>query len=172
MAAHLIRWLTPADAAPYRALWLNALEEYPASFLASAETARQRSVDDIAKGLAKRHCAGLFDEGGALQGFAAIAFTLDNPKLSHYAKFGAIYVSAAARGKGGGKALLQWLTDEARARNVMMLEIGANAENTNAVRLYERLGFTPFGLRPNALHIDGRYCDEILLSMHLTGKPA
>lgn len=51
-----------------------------------------------------------------------------------------VYVRAAWRGKGIGAALVTALTDEAR-KNFACVRL--RAENPDAARLYERLGFVP-----------------------------
>jgi RimJ/RimL family protein N-acetyltransferase len=46
------------------------------------------------------------------------------------------------------------------------LELGVYRHNTRALRLYERLGFRPFAVRPGAAHVDGRAWTS--LEMELT----
>jgi ribosomal protein S18 acetylase RimI-like enzyme len=53
-----------------------------------------------------------------------------------------LYVRAAARGSGLGRALTLAAFDRARARGCRRVELDVNTENEPALRLYESLGFT------------------------------
>ena len=58
------------------------------------------------------------------------------------ARFGRLCVRASARGRGIASALLRAAEAEARAAGAV--RIGMHAQ-TDALRLYERAGYTPFG---------------------------
>jgi predicted GNAT family N-acyltransferase len=60
------------------------------------------------------------------------------------AKFGRLCVRAGARGRGIGAALLEAAEREARAAGAV--RIGMHAQ-TDALGLYERAGYTPYGER-------------------------
>jgi predicted GNAT family N-acyltransferase len=60
------------------------------------------------------------------------------------AKFARLCVRAGARGRGIGAALLAVAEQEARAAGAV--RIGMHAQ-TDALRLYERAGYTPYGDR-------------------------
>jgi GNAT superfamily N-acetyltransferase len=53
-----------------------------------------------------------------------------------------LYVRDAARGTGLGKALLEACFARARARGCRRIELDVNEQNTNAIALYERNGFS------------------------------
>ena len=53
-----------------------------------------------------------------------------------------IYVEESCRGQGLGTLLLDAAEDEAKKRGIPALYIHAEADNTGAVRLYERFGFS------------------------------
>ncbi|MEJ0044952.1 MAG: N-acetyltransferase family protein [Rhodospirillales bacterium] len=58
-----------------------------------------------------------------------------------------IYVDAAARGQGVGKALLTRLCDEADRAGLWTLQAGIFPENVASVRLHEACGFRVVGRR-------------------------
>ena len=65
-----------------------------------------------------------------------------------YGEVKAMFTSALARGQGVATALLHQLEDHARAQELTALKLETGEELTQAVRLYERHGFTrcgPFG---------------------------
>ncbi|HQR80256.1 MAG TPA: ribosomal protein S18-alanine N-acetyltransferase, partial [Actinomycetota bacterium] len=57
-------------------------------------------------------------------------------------------VSAAARGQGLGRQLLDHLVDEAKARGCRRLHLEVRADNAEAIRLYESAGFGLVRRRP------------------------
>ena len=71
-----------------------------------------------------------------------------------------LFVDAAARGAGLGRALLEATLDRARARGCRRIELDVNESNDPAVRLYGSFGFSatanPYGARDlyMRLHLD------------------
>lgn len=53
-----------------------------------------------------------------------------------------LYVSAAARGRGVGRALVEFAFERARARGAARIELDTNETNATAIALYESLGFS------------------------------
>ena len=58
-----------------------------------------------------------------------------------------IAVAESARGQGLGRTIMQALISEARKRGARLIFLEVRADNPGAQRLYERLGFTPVGVR-------------------------
>jgi RimJ/RimL family protein N-acetyltransferase len=75
------------------------------------------------------------------------------------------------RGKGIGAALLQSLIAWAEANPIIeKLGLSVYANNENAIRLYEKLGFVVEGRRPRELKIGpGCYADDILMYRFVCG---
>jgi ribosomal protein S18 acetylase RimI-like enzyme len=57
----------------------------------------------------------------------------------------ALWVSASARGRGVGEALVSALQAEAHSRGLSRLVLDVAHANRAAIRLYARMGFTPTG---------------------------
>lgn len=53
-----------------------------------------------------------------------------------------VALDASHRGKGWGRLLMQRAEEEARARGLRRIGLGVDAVNTDAIALYERLGYT------------------------------
>lgn len=85
-----------------------------------------------------------------------------------------MWVEPAARGRGVGELLVRTVLDEAERRGVRRVTLDVAHENTPAIRLYERLGFTPTG-RTGVLDWDPSITElemEYLLRRHETnGSP-
>lgn len=62
-------------------------------------------------------------------------------KPAHFVRFGSIAAAAAQRGRGTGTALMQAVTDWARAAGASEVCLNVFEFNGGAVRLYERLGY-------------------------------
>ena len=71
------------------------------------------------------------------------------------------------RGKGVGKALVEQLMKHAKEKfkiEILHLEV---YEGNPAKRLYERLGFTPFGCQTRFIKEDGKYIAKIFMQKKL-----
>jgi len=71
----------------------------------------------------------------------------------------AVYVDAAATGRGIGRALYAELIDRAAAAGVHLLVAGVAEPNPASTRLHERMGFTRVGTMSEVGHKHGRYRD-------------
>lgn len=88
------------------------------------------------------------------------------PKLAHQCLF-AIIVDERRRNQGIGSKLLSELLALAKERfGLEMLHLEVYRGNP-AIRLYERFGFTEYGVHPRFLKDDGLYLDKILMQKQL-----
>jgi ribosomal-protein-alanine N-acetyltransferase len=51
------------------------------------------------------------------------------------------------------------------------MEVAIRPENHASLRVVEKLGFRPEGLRPNYLHIDGEWRDHLLFALNADEVP-
>jgi ribosomal-protein-alanine N-acetyltransferase len=77
-----------------------------------------------------------------------------------------VAVAREAQGRGIGATLLEALASRARDRGVSVLHLEVRADNTAALRLYERHGFVADGRRRDYY---GRGRDAVLMSRRLAG---
>ncbi|MDO4492974.1 MAG: GNAT family N-acetyltransferase [Clostridia bacterium] len=107
--------------------------------------------------------------GGKIAGTAGIAPAGRGIKMKHRASFG-IAVERAYWGLGIGRALTEACIACAKAAGYGRIELEVMEENTAAVRLYESLGFEPFGRDPGAFVTkDGRAQPVVWMRLPLTG---
>jgi ribosomal protein S18 acetylase RimI-like enzyme len=167
----LVRRLTPADSPAYRALRLAGLREAPAAFGSSYEEEKDHPLAVFEDWLAVKPDRGPFGafDSDALVGIASLGReTLK--KLSHKAFIWGMYVAPHARRKGTGRALLLEALAFARSvPEVRQVNLSVNANNPEAVRLYQAVGFKEFGREPGAMLVDDKLHDEI--HMYLRVKP-
>jgi phosphinothricin acetyltransferase len=80
-----------------------------------------------------------------------------------------IYVAAAARGRGVGRALLEALIESSEAAGIWTLQAGIQAENAASLALHERHGFRRVGVRERlGRDPSGRWRDVVLLERRST----
>jgi RimJ/RimL family protein N-acetyltransferase len=74
-------------------------------------------------------------------------------------------VVPAWRARGVGSRLIEAALGLARERCFVRIELEVYADNHPAIALYKKFGFVREGVRRDAIAIDGRYCDSILLAI-------
>lgn len=76
-------------------------------------------------------------------------------------------VSAAYRGIGIGRRLIEAAVDGASKSGLERVELSVYASNGPAVALYEKAGFKREGVKLKARFLDGRYDDVIQMALFL-----
>ena len=86
-----------------------------------------------------------------------------HPQRSHAGEFG-MSVAKAWRGKGIGAQLLEHLMQWARSQRLRRMELSVFSNNLAALALCERTGFLREGVQRDAVEVDGRYVDIVLMA--------
>jgi RimJ/RimL family protein N-acetyltransferase len=154
----MVRRLTPDDAETVRAIRLEGLKLHPEAFSRDYEQDAKLGLDEWRSRLSSRAWFGGFVDD-TLSGVAAFGIG-DSSKTAHTGSLGGMYVREAARGTGLAGAIIKAVLDHALGQ-VEQLELTVNAENTRALKFYERHGFRIVGRMPHALRVDGRDYDEL-----------
>ena len=102
------------------------------------------------------------DVDGAACGWAALSPVSDRCAYSGVAEV-SVYVAAAVRGRGVGRALLGALLQSADAGDIWTVQAGIFPENTASVHLHEACGFRLVGVRERIGSLNGRWRDVLLL---------
>ena len=100
-------------------------------------------------------------EGDQVLGWAALAPTSRRKCYAGVAEV-SIYVAAAARGRGVGKALLLKVIEISEANGFWTLQGGTFPENTASLRLQEACGFRTVGRRERVGKLNGVWRDTII----------
>jgi phosphinothricin acetyltransferase len=74
-----------------------------------------------------------------------------------------VYVAAAARGRGIGRALLEALIESTEEAGIWTIQTSVFPENEATLRLHERAGFRVVGRRERIGQLDGSWRDTMLL---------
>jgi len=169
MAKHIdIRQLTPSDAAAYRELRLASLRDFQFAHGPDYEEALGKSLAWHAERLARPdyHWFGAFDRE-VLVGAICLRAN-EGRRLRHVASLNSLMVGREQQRAGIGRLLTAHLIAFARSLgHIRQITLVVNEDNAPARRLYDSLGFQQFGLQPDAIFHEGRYCatQHLLLSL-------
>jgi ribosomal protein S18 acetylase RimI-like enzyme len=152
-----VRPLREDEAALYRDIRLEGLRLHPESFGAAFE---QESLEPLPFFAARVAAAGVFGgfRDGQLLGVAGF-MRETGLKRAHKAHLWGMYVRRAARGTGLARMIVEAVLDHARGQ-VELVQLSVTEGNVPARRLYDALGFVPYGIEYHALRVDGRDFDE------------
>jgi RimJ/RimL family protein N-acetyltransferase len=160
LPAPQIRRLEISDAPLFREIRLEALAKNPEAFGSTFERENVQPLSWFEATLGHADIFGAFLDG-TLAGMAGYS-ARENSKQAHKGLLWTMYVRAAARKSGVGKALVAAVLDHARGR-VEMVQLNVVSENEGAHRLYRAMGFVEYGYEKKSLKYDGRYYDEVLM---------
>lgn len=91
-------------------------------------------------------------------------------RVAHNSEVG-ISVRKSHWRQGIGEIMLKELIAFARAHeHISIVSLGVRAQNSGAIKLYEKLGFERIGVRKDFFKINGAYYDEILMDLYLPRK--
>lgn len=159
-----LRPLTAADLAAYRELMMEAYTLSADAFTTTAEE-RAREPESwwlrrIADPGGLSAAFGAWD-AGRLAGSVALEYAA-KPRTRHDVLVLGMYVRAAARGRGLGRALLDAAIRHAAQRpHTRLLTLTVTAGNEAAIRLYEGAGFRAWGTQPMAIATPSGYKDKV-----------
>jgi GNAT superfamily N-acetyltransferase len=145
--ACLIRAALPSDESTWRELWRGYCDFYEAT-LPDAVTNRtwKRILDPDSSVM----CV-VAEVDGQVQGFAHCVVHENTWEIEAVCYLEDLFVSPAARGRGIGGALLEWLRNAMRAEGWARLYWMTRADNVEARRLYDRFtqadGFVRYVIR-------------------------
>lgn len=170
----ILREAKPADAVSFRELRLSALQDNPLAFSQDYQRALSQPPkywedtlthhsDDATIFLAE-HKQMLIGMTGIMRG--------GSPKLRHAGTVWGVYVRPEWRGLHIAEELIKACLVWAKTRRIVIAKLGVAAQNTPAVRCYQRCGFEVYGTEPRALCLEGKYYDFYLMAMDLETPPS
>jgi RimJ/RimL family protein N-acetyltransferase len=162
-----IRKLTPQDAPDFQRLRLIGLRDEPSAFASSYEEEKGRSLAAIEAQLADSPDHAIFGAFANDELVGVVALGREGMhKLAHKGYIWGMFVASSGRQQGVARLLMQQAISMARSvPGLRQLNLGVNANNKAAIRLYESLGFKAFGFEAGAMLIDGMLHDEMHMSL-------
>jgi GNAT superfamily N-acetyltransferase len=162
-----VRALTPDDAPAFHKLRLSALAGSPEAFASSVAEEISMTPDGVRERCAPAPPSAVFGAFSVRTLVGIAGFLIDaKQKHRHKGLLWGVYVAPEWRGMDLGRRLVERVIEHA-AGHVLLLHAAVTTSNSVARTLYQRLGFTPYGVETKALCIDGAYYDEELLVLEL-----
>jgi ribosomal protein S18 acetylase RimI-like enzyme len=161
-----IRPAVVEDAPAFRELRLQALRDHPVAFTADYDASLARPLEGWAErltGLGSRGQIFFAFHAEQLVGMTGIQAG-DSAKTRHSAFVWGVYVRPEWRGAGIVDALIEACMAWGRSHAVEIVKLGVAANNAAALRAYLRLGFSIYGVEPQAVLHDGVMYDELLMA--------
>jgi L-amino acid N-acyltransferase YncA len=110
----------------------------------------------------RKDCRLIARHGEQVLGWAALSPVSGRRVYSGVAEV-SVYVAAAARGSGVGKALLQAVIEESEHHGVWTLQAGIFPENAASIALHKSCGFREVGIRRRIGKLGEIWRDVVLL---------
>lgn len=151
-----IEAMGPGDWDQVRAIYLEGINTGHATFEADVPTWEQWDAAHL------RFARLVVRQADDVIGWAAISPVSQRCVYGGVAEV-SVYVSAAARGKGVGRKLLNGLIDESEQNGIWTLQAGIFPENTASLALHRACGFREVGRRERIGKMRGVWRDTVLL---------
>jgi RimJ/RimL family protein N-acetyltransferase len=169
----LIRPTRTKDAAAHRALRLEGLQAHPEAFGAEYATSAARPIEYWQERMhsgagGEQGITYVADAAGELIGMTALVRN-DGAKMQHAGSIFSVYTRTDWRGTGVADALIEACVAYARELGLRLVRLGVVTTNASAIRLYQRCGFTVYGVEPETIQYDGVYYDELLMVRRIAG---
>lgn len=105
---------------------------------------------------------------GALQGCAALAWTSRFASSRHKAELWGTFVAPNHRGQGIARMVAGRAIEHGRNNSLQRINLMVYIPNAPAVALYEGFGFTPYGVEPKAVFLNGQFydCQHMTLALN------
>lgn len=160
------RLLTVKDFPAYDALRGAALDVVPEAFGSTNQEEAPHRKDRFISNVTHdtNFIFGAFD-GDTLVGMVGF-MKLGKIKIRHKGIIWGMYVQPDKQGHGIGSTLMKnTLQKAAQIKELQQIKLDVNAENQAAIHLYKKVGFSAYGTEKNALFVNGKMYDVILMSM-------
>ena len=152
----IIDELQTGDWPAVRSIYQEGIDTGHATFEAHAPAWEQWDADHIAT------CRLVARNSSRIAGWAALSPVSSRCVYAGVAEV-SIYVAAASRGQGTGKALLQALIEASERQGIWTLQAGIFWENRASIALHQRCGFRVVGRRERLGLMHGVWRDVALL---------
>ncbi len=155
-----VRTLGAPDAAGFRRLLRQALEEYPAAFTISVEELDAQPMETLAQAITSpdNHFYGAFD-GDQWVGIVNLQ-RYAREKLRHRAMIASMFVVPEKRGQGIASKLLHQALNDARGwPRLEDVILAVTVGNETARKLYANIGFEGYSIDPRLIKVQNRLYD-------------
>lgn len=152
----VIDTMAPADWEVVRAIYREGIATGNATFETDAPEWETWNAAHL------HNCRLTARSGGVIVGWAALSPVSGRCVYGGVAEV-SVYVAAAARGQGVGRALLRVLIEQSEAAGVWTLQAGIFPENAASIALHRACGFREVGRREKLGQMHGVWRDVVLM---------
>jgi ribosomal protein S18 acetylase RimI-like enzyme len=155
-----IHRLSRVDSEEFRSIRLEALKNFPEAFGSTYEREAAEPISFFGDRLERNAVFGARRDG-TLTGIVGFG-RMTGPKDAHKGFVWGMYVRPAFQGSKAASLLMEHLITYARNR-VESLQLTVVTTNPRALRFYQRIGFSIYGIEQRALKHGEQYFDEFLM---------
>lgn len=157
--------LPPSRWQDYKRLRLEAVENSPQSFLATAEETNNETQAEWKNKIENMFFA--IDEKDNLVGMVG-CYQEKLTKQKHIANIVSFYINPNFRRQGLGRELIKTAIDFAKTKKeIEKVQLGVITTQKPAIELYKSIGFVIIGEQKMALKVDDKFYDEYLMELYL-----
>jgi L-phenylalanine/L-methionine N-acetyltransferase len=124
----------------------------------------EKSFAPIYNDLLEQNVLYKYADGDAEVGICKLLFL--KHRNSHIVYLGGFAINPVYSGKNYGYKMLQEIIMLVKERNILRIELSTSTENTKAINLYKKVGFTEEGVFKKYTHLksENRFIDEVVMS--------
>lgn len=163
-----IRPARQSDRDNFRTLRLEALRSHPEAFSADYELNAGRPMsywEERLTSLESKAEPGMIyfaEYEDRLIGMCGVHRD-ESPKTRHTGWIWGVYVADEWRGFRVAERLIEQCVGWAQAHGMTSVKLGVATNNASAIRCYLRCGFTVYGVEPQAIYVNEKMIDELLM---------
>lgn len=164
----IVRRLVKNDINDFFDLRLESLQAYPESFLTSYEEEKISGAAKFEKLLTSNSASNVIFGAFIKDNLIGIVGIYKNgpENIAHKCNLWGLYVKHDWRKSGAGKLLIQAVIQYAREKmQCQIIDLTVAANNYAAKNLYELYGFKAWGNEIKAIYVNGKFYDEIHMSL-------
>jgi RimJ/RimL family protein N-acetyltransferase len=148
---------------------INALVAEEADIVRSEEVSKIEEIDWLARALSRLEKDEVFYLAAEVDGKVVANSDINRRQGGHDSHVGAIGIAIkdGYRDVGIGMQMMRTLIEQSRKMNLKVLTLSAFESNKRAIHVYEKVGFIQTGRIPRKFFREGKYIDEVIMTLVL-----
>lgn len=148
---------------------INSLVVEKADIVRSEEVSRVEEIDWFARALSSLEKGEIFYLVAEVDDKVVANSEIGTRRSGHDSHVGGIGIAIrdGYRNVGIGTQMMKTLIEQARGMNLKVLTLTAFESNERAIHVYEKVGFVRTGRIPRKFLRDGKYLDEVIMTLFL-----
>lgn len=162
-----IRCISPSDAESFSSLRREVTREFPVQMGISYEEECTRTVENFRAQLLFTFPNAMFGcfIDNELVATAAVGYTSKFPSSRHKMLMWGVFTSPRFQRQGYGRGVVTAAISNAFNNGVKRINLQVYTPNEPALTLYRSIGFTEYGVEPQAIQINGKFHDGVHMTL-------